>query len=305
MKGVSIKISGLIRGVIVIGFGIFFSLFIFNTFESALLYTSITTTNWLYIWLFESVVPIVVIEWGIWLIKHSLAIDLYKIENEKIESGSIAQLASRIAQLSRYEWIPTTIIFLLIAVVFITNFLKHNSLAELVTKPDFSIVILTFFVYFFIVRKYFLKQAVKILRFFDRALPSYILEEDGILLDFNIKNLSNMNKKYIVKILFAELDEVKVLSYVEAESLLRYKIGPDISLRIETIKDGQKYLKGEISKPRYYVYDPTNGVESLLLRGPNIFYLFTVGNQNNIQLIDAFRTFKQKNGSNPIPSKLK
>ena len=128
-----------------------------------------------------------------------------------------------------------------------------------------------------------------------KTIPSYTLEKDGIIINLNMKNLTDLSKKYIVKIGFKEIDEIKVLSMVEAQAFMKYKVGPDVDLVIKQTKDLYNYTKGKISRPRVYAVVPdVIGKKSIFIQGKDLFYLISVANEDISDLVKAFNDFKKK-----------
>ncbi|VVB82898.1 Uncharacterised protein [uncultured archaeon] len=97
-----------------------------------------------------------------------------------------------------------------------------------------------------------------------------------------------------IKIKFNEIEEIKELSFVESQSLLKYEVGPDINLMMKSAMDLVKFFKGEIEKPLTYVNSPVSAAKTLLIKGPEIFYLTSVSNENQEELMKNFRKFKSK-----------
>ncbi len=122
--------------------------------------------------------------------------------------------------------------------------------------------------------------------------PSYTLLPDGILLTnlFSGKN----KERYNVHLLFRELDEVRVLSDLEAEDLLKYRVGPDLALAAEATQDMYRFLKGDIPRPRSLVRTAVRpGGMTIFLRGPEIYYLVAVANEDCGDLAMAFQASKE------------
>lgn len=100
--------------------------------------------------------------------------------------------------------------------------------------------------------------------------------------------------KYSVKIRFDEINEIKEFSYVEAQSFLEYEIGPDVNLQMQSTRDEISFLRGEIEKPLTYIFPPVSAAKTLMIKGPEIFYLTPVSNEDNQDLIRVFRKFKSR-----------
>lgn len=293
MNGSNIKISEIAGGITIFVGGLFFAFFTLTimAFPS----TSVVVSSGLIVWLFEVGIPIALMEGGIYWIRQSLHIDTSKIESEKAENSFFAKIANIYALINRFSWIPTTIVLFGIIASFVILFVTKNSFGIFKPRFEFYFFIFIYVMYYFFLRKHVISRLSKFGKYMNQSLPTYTLEDDGIRLDLKIINLANRGKKYIVKIFFKELTEIKKLSYIEAQSLLQYQIGPDLNLKTASVKDQYEYLKNIIPKPRYYFYGPSSGVKTLLLRGNNIFYLISVGNQDTDILIKNFQASKIKN----------
>ena len=81
MSGISIKISEVIGGLIIFAGGLFFGVFILTLF--AFPNSGIIVSSGPIVWIFEIVLPIVLMESGIYWIKQSLHMDTSKIENQQ------------------------------------------------------------------------------------------------------------------------------------------------------------------------------------------------------------------------------
>ncbi|MCL5730242.1 MAG: hypothetical protein M1165_01590 [Candidatus Pacearchaeota archaeon] len=125
---------------------------------------------------------------------------------------------------------------------------------------------------------------------FLRGIGQYIAAGLFIILFLIIVFWGNKSKVYYpIKIKFSEIQEIKSLSFVEAQSLRDYKIGPDITLKIQSARDLINFLKDPYNpQNRPNVYAETldsSGAKTLLIRGQNIFYLVAVGNENADEIV--------------------
>lgn len=131
-------------------------------------------------------------------------------------------------------------------------------------------------------------------------LASYTIQNDSIVLDLNRKRarppgkrpfISVGNQPSVVTIRFDELDEIRALTFVEAQAFVQYKVGPDLQLGLKLTSDLFHYMNGETERPSHYGSWGSLGTV-LLLRGSTLFYLVSVSNPNVNDLIDAFNAFK-------------
>lgn len=95
---------------------------------------------------------------------------------------------------------------------------------------------------------------------------------------------------YPVKIKFSEIQEIKELSFIEVQSYMNYKIGPDITLQSQSIMDMINFLKDpnnpENRPNTYTLVSESSGAKTLLIRGQNLFYLIAVGNEDIDEIVN-------------------
>jgi len=278
-----IKVNTIGGGIIVLLIGLlFFGIsFLFVMDPSKYL---VSTKSYL-IWAFLLIFSLIAFDMGFVLIRGGS-----KISESNLEYDT-KNIWSKIGFVKQYLEILSFILGIFVISFFFYLFTKifYNKIVFSFT-PAFFILIAVCIIYSFV--RFPIKKSV--LNFSGKTLPSYTLEKDGIVLDLKIKNLENLSKKYIVKIKFKEIEEIKVLSMVEAQGFLNYKVGPNLELAIAQIKDVANYMKGKIERPRYYYLAPyVLGKKSLFIRGKNLFYLFAVSNDDVSDLTKAFSEFKK------------
>ncbi|MBM3175795.1 MAG: zinc ribbon domain-containing protein [Chloroflexi bacterium] len=126
--------------------------------------------------------------------------------------------------------------------------------------------------------------------------PTYTLTDKGLTIDLKMKNLRDPSKN-LVTIGFDELDEIRTFSFVEAQTFLKYTIGPNIELVIRQTKDLHDYIKGKIKRPSVYTFTAIQSVGKIvLLKGPDLFYFLAFDTQDVSDLVDAFGSFKAPRG---------
>jgi len=98
---------------------------------------------------------------------------------------------------------------------------------------------------------------------------------------------------YPVKIKFSEIEEIKSMSFIEAQSLLNYKIGPDVTLQIQSVRDMIKFLKDPTNpknRPNAYTLDSyASGAKTIMIKGPNLFYIIAIGNEDADKLVKEIK----------------
>ena len=123
-------------------------------------------------------------------------------------------------------------------------------------------------------------------------MPRYTLTGRGIIIDLRMKDFGDPSKKYEFPVGFDELDEVRVLTYAEADALVRYRVGPNLDLGLRQAGDLYRYVKGEISRPSVFARVATNR-PNVLLKGPAIFYLISFENEDHEELVRVFQDFQK------------
>lgn len=292
----TIKKTQIISGITLLSIGLFILFFLLSI--NLLQNFSILLENNITIWIFVIIIPLVFIESGVFWIKQSIKISEENIEKSNPEmSGIISRVASKIAIVNRYCVIATSIT-LIAFILYIAYFIYFRDI-EFTLAPNniFYAQIIFIALYFLIVRRIFINSGINMKKY----IPQYSVRSESVLLTLNIVDLSHPNMKYQMELNFDELDEIKELSYIEAQSLLNYKIGPNLTLKIAAIKDLCNFTKDETQKIHYYIYGPMNHVKTLALKGKQIFYLISVDKTDCSDLISAFENYKKhkiKNISN-------
>jgi hypothetical protein len=196
---------------------------------------------------------------------------------------------------------------LLPILAFAANVVLIFLLAREVTSRGFAALptkfwlVVGLYVVYFLARQPILAVLRRASRPLTSTIPTYTLQGDTIVLDLKRKRSSASSRRgfisigsdpCIVTIRFDELDEIRALSYVEAQSFVQYELGPDLQLALRGTKELYRYLGGEIERPAVYSHWGSLGVV-LLLRGPKLFYLVSVANADVEELVAAFNAYKQ------------
>ncbi len=244
-------------------------------------------------WLLAGLLTIGLIETGIFWMNKSRTIQADNL-NTLPEKNTLSSMAGATA-LSRayFNLISYPVLVIFLSGIFYLVITSNTGQPLVFCALSYSYLILMAF-YIFIRKRLVLAMhpwLQKAIDFINSQLPSYQIQDNQIHLDLKIKNIHRPNSQSLVSIDLAELDEIKILNYPEARALLNYKIGPDLILASESVKDLYKYLKNEIPKPRYYSKVSSTG-SILLLKGPEIFYLLSVANQDHQDLLGAFKQAK-------------
>lgn len=244
-------------------------------------------------WLSVSILAIGLIEVGLFWINKSQTIQATNLDALP-EKNPISQTAGAAAVSRAYFNLITYPILILFLTGLFYLVVSSNAGKPLVFCALFYSHLFLMVFYIFIRQR--LAQALnprlqKIIDHFNTKLPSYEIKNNQIQLDLKIKNTRFSNSQSLIVIDFTELNEIKILNYPEAKAFLNYKIGPDMILAVESIKDMYRYLKQEIPKPRYYSKISSSG-SVLLLKGPELFYLLSISNLDHQALLKAFKQAK-------------
>lgn len=281
----NIKKTQLVSGILLLSIGVI--IFLLGLSLSLFQQNVILANPWTLTAVFV-LFSIIFVESGYYWTKESV-----KISEEKINSSNYndnINIASQIASVSKYVDLSLAVGFIIALGIFIYIYVSNFIEGSLSINIYLFAQIVVYFLYFFVLRKIFIKTTKSL----NSMYPNYSVYDDHIEINLNINNIQDRTKKYIVKINFNELDEINELSYVEAKSLIEYKVGPNLTLQTASVKDRYKYLKNDIKRPDHYIFGPASNAKNLVLKGKNIFYLITVKNDNNTELLNKFNKYKKR-----------
>ncbi|RPI22212.1 MAG: hypothetical protein EHM61_22805 [Acidobacteria bacterium] len=129
------------------------------------------------------------------------------------------------------------------------------------------------------------------------------VEADGLVFPNLMRVMGgSKNPRWDVRIGFDDLEEIRDLSDMEAGAFLQYQIGPNLTLGAAAAVDQYRYFNKQIPRPRFYAVNALrpNG-RTLLLRGPDLFYLIAVDGDPR-ELAAAFEKHRsEKLRIPPIP----
>lgn len=252
-----------------------------------------TPNYWL--WFYVSLFNMLWIEAVFYIFKNALKMRVENLQRVQ-KDNTLSQLGSSWGIFSSYYSIVSIIAGFLLFTYFSAplwlRVLKDIpiSLAPTITFWGYISGALTYLV---IVRPLASFVVPKLKKIINKRIPSYTIEENNIVINLNVMQLFNSNKQYIIRISFDELDEVRILTWAEADTLSKYQLAPDLPLAIAATKELYQYFSGKIERPDHFVQLSING-NSLLLRGPNMFYLITVANPDSTDLISKFTSYKAR-----------
>lgn len=253
--------------------------------------------------IFVAVFLIIYIECALWWTRQSLI-----IEERKLESAD-KNLWSLIALFYQYSSIVHAAIISLILLA-LTCLFSYIIIDLLTSNPlSFSgqfFIMAGIYVLYAIVRNP-LHSAVKrsgAAKKMGSNMPTYTLNDRGLTIDLKMKGLKDPSKN-LVTIGFDELDEIRTFSFVEAQTFLKYEVGPNIELVVRQTKDMYDYVKGKIERPSVYTFTAIHSAgKIMLLKGPDLFYFTAFNAEDVTDLVDAFNSFKSpKRGARAKTSK--
>jgi len=246
-------------------------------------------------WIFASLFFIVFIECSLLALKRSLAIRGSQL---KSSDESVWALLGRFFQYQDMAAsVVMSVIFLAILGGVTYVIVRWAASNQLQTSTPFFLQLSIYAVYLIV--RYPLMNVLRPLgaslkKQAAKNLPTYQLTQDGVAIDLSIRAIGNASRRFVVKIGFAELDEVKAFTFAEAQTYERYEIGPNIELLARQTKDLYQYMKGAIPRPTVYGLNMrSSSGTTILLRGPEIFYFITVNSPDGRDLLRAYRAFKQ------------
>jgi hypothetical protein len=245
--------------------------------------------------IFVAVFLVVYIECALWWTRQSLRIDKDKLEYAD------KSLWTHIAVFFQYAGIAYAVILALILLALTCLFL-YITINLLAANP------LSFSSGFFIMAGIYVVYAVArnpvrsmlkksgATRKLGSGLSTYTLTDKGLTIHLKIKNLKDPSKS-LVTIGFSDIDEIRTFSFVEAQTFLKYEVGPNLEIVIRQTKDLHDYVKGKIDRPSVYAFTAIQSVGKIvLLKGPDLFYFLAFDTEDVSDLINAFNSFKASRG---------
>jgi len=243
--------------------------------------------------IFISLLFTVFLEAAFWLIRQGFKIDTSKLANKERNAWSFAGLLTKIRDLGQ-------VVVLVVMMLAFLTFIIYAYRDDFMNNPiqftqQFYVLLATFGVY--ILLRHPLKSILGSMGKKVRGnLSRYRLTSKGIEIDLNFKNLTNRSKKYKVNIGFDEIDEIRTFSFMEAQSFLKYEIGPNVELVARQTQDMFQYMKGESNRPGVYTISALSSIgKTVFMRGPQLFYFLTFDTEDVGELINAFNSFRGSN----------
>lgn len=292
MKFQTIKTTQILSGFVILAVALWFGFILI----ASSLQAEPARSGSLWLRLLVPLFIIFLIEAGLYWINKSMRIDESKLADSG--RGPLATGAGIVA----FYWRLRTILIALFILVILGALIylsapSLTSIDRIAPTRGFYVQIAVYAAYTLLGRRVVMKTLARGRGQLQRILPSYTIEGERVVIDLAIVGLGRSARRpYIVTLPFSELEEIRELSYLEAQSFLKYKIGPDITIAAQAAKDLYDYFRGNIERPNVYVFVQSVG-KTLLLRGPHIFYLITVRKDDCSDLIQAFQEYKLTEGA--------
>ena len=126
-------------------------------------------------------------------------------------------------------------------------------------------------------------------RGYSLGLPKYRLIDGGVEIDLNYFMQLGKRGPSRFTVRFDELEEVRSLTYAEARTYMEYTVGPNVELVAREVREVYQWRTGRIPRPTAHYSTAENPFgQKVVLRGPNVFYLFSF-HTDPAGLLDAFR----------------
>jgi hypothetical protein len=124
-----------------------------------------------------------------------------------------------------------------------------------------------------------------------RSSPLIRVGRDGIDIDLNVPNVGFAPKHgWVFSVGFAELNEVRTLSTVEAEAHLHAMLQSDASLSARMGAELSAFIAGQLPRPSLFQYQASG--THLLARGPAVLYVVGDADQTGPAAVAAWQAWQ-------------
>ena len=296
------KFNSILVSFIILIAGIFFAIFTL-LLTMAPLRSGDFISGSFWAWFFVPIFLIFFIEAIFSRLKKDLAI---REENIKYKDGSVWTTFALVLQYIGIIQGIFSMIFLLVlfGFFFYVSPAKNIFTQGFVFSFQFFLLISVYFAYLIIrpifkrssLRSSFSNMGKSLSSSVAKNLPKYKIVGDGLVIDLNFKGLGKMkNKKWIIKIDFDEIEEIREMTWVESDAFMTYSVGPNLDLQIRLTKDLYNYTKGKIEKPSVYIATALNQSNKVIfMKGKNLFYLVSFDSTDISDILKAFERYKKK-----------
>jgi hypothetical protein len=126
-------------------------------------------------------------------------------------------------------------------------------------------------------------------RGYSLGLAKYRLIDGGVEIDLNYFMQIGKRGPSRFTVRFDELEEVRSLTYAETVTYMNCTVGPNVELAAREIREVYQWRTGKIPRPTAHFSTAENPAgQKVLLRGPEVFYLFSF-HTDPADLLEAFR----------------
>jgi len=124
-----------------------------------------------------------------------------------------------------------------------------------------------------------------------RSSPLIRVGRDGIDIDLNVPNIGFAPKHgWVFSVGFAELNEARTLSTVEAQADLHSMLQSDASLSARMSTELSAFIAGQLPRPSLFQYQATG--THLLVRGPAVLYIVGDADQTGPPAVAAWQEWQ-------------
>ncbi|MDA8226824.1 MAG: hypothetical protein M0T74_03815 [Desulfitobacterium hafniense] len=245
------------------------------------------------LWLFIPMISLITYKAGMWRLRDGIKIRQSAL-NYKPQT-----VWSKIATFMQFKDILNTGLFMLLFLALLVLCLHEFWYSPKAITPNIFFFTSGFLIYI-LSRKILDRNFASFTKKALRGMPTYTLTEDGL----TIKLVTMWNKKHPdpppVHIFFDEIEDLQVLTFVEADAFLKYNIGPDLNIGMQQAKDFTQYIRGDIRRPSVYAFGGSGGTNNMrvMIRGPELFYMITFDTDDVSDLVEAYRLNKETRVSN-------
>jgi len=120
----------------------------------------------------------------------------------------------------------------------------------------------------------------------EKFKPTYVLTANGVDIDLKIAGLNKEQRTAHIE--FSELDEVKSLTFFEAEAYMK-SLGPNVEQWLKSVKSTWNWGK---ERPEVFLA-PQSNTKNVLFKGSKIHYLLAFAGDNVGDLLLAFENSKK------------
>ena len=291
LSGVAMLLTGLLIFVALL----FFALLPEGSFDLfGRTWRDVWVSDSVLLWMFTTVFPISFVEGGLFWIRESRAMG--SVAGDYPRSNGWSQVGRAQAILDLVGGV-CAVFFLLALIGLALVALLSLVVSAPVSLPGSALGLVAASVLYLIVRfpaaLIWREVSGQVGTLARKGLATYRLVDGGVEIDLGTRK-GRSREPARVRLRFDELEEIRRFTFVEAQTFLKYTVGPNVELFARQTQDLYRYYRGEIPRPRVYTLTAANSVgTNVLLRGGDLFYLLSFEADDVSDLIEAFETHKK------------